>query len=141
MRTSFARNLLWTIFNSMRMVDIVIGSVCTIILTFLILIVGGPEGGDEWLYYMGMVYTVPFIALVFNGILNKWEKPSGRAISIILFVVFIISAAGTAMFLLGGLIEQEPTVMFFVPFIFLFLINALMASRGVFRKKSRQLQE
>ena len=136
MRSSFVRKLFWAIFNPIRMVDIIIGGVCIIILSCFVLI-GPPEGADDLGWYMSLPFmTAPFIALMLNGILNRWEKPPGRAISIILFIIFVIYTALAALMLGFGLLEQDPTVMFSVPFIFLFLINALMALRGVFRKKS-----
>ena len=142
-----------SLYSVIRFLDMLIGILGVILISFFTFIVGPDGGGEEymWLYYMGMVYTVPFIALILNGILNKWEKPPGRAISIILFVIFVISTALAALMFYDLLQRDLPTPegsehidIVFKAFIgvltLLFLINALMTLRGIFRKKPRELK-
>ncbi|KPJ58752.1 MAG: hypothetical protein AMS15_07685 [Planctomycetes bacterium DG_23] len=132
-----------------RFLNIFIGVPFVILITFFIFGLGPGEGVDEdvWLHYIGMVYIVPFVALVFNGILNKWEKPPGRAISIILFIIFVLSTAFAVILFVDMLLgEPIPAGQIFAELLFgglalFFLINAGLTLRGVFRKKSRQLEE
>lgn len=144
----------WEILYSViRFSDIVIGISGVILISFFTFIVGPDGGGEEymWLHYVGMVYTVPFIAIILNGILNKWENPPGRAISIILFIVFVIATALAALMFYIELQMDSPTPegsehletgfdAFIGVLTLLFLINALMTLRGVFRKKRRELK-
>jgi len=131
MKFETTKTFLWAIFTLIRIVDMVMGSAVAVLCIGGIIIFARLKGDATFLGIM----SLPFTALVLNGILNSWEKPPGRIISIILFVI----TAAFAGFLFHRMSFQQESAgaIFLGALAVFFLINMGLSLRGFFGKKAK----